>query len=124
MELIAYPLLGVMAKVWFDPQIAGTLPAGEMDPPMPAEAVLSCSSGKARHNSMGAGDIGEGIGYLVAPADFPIHENGADSISNVRRDSEAWVYPPATNTLPDGEMSRPFLQRPLSSTLGQSSPPR
>jgi hypothetical protein len=40
MELTTYPLFAVMVKVWFDPEVTGTFPDGEMEPPAPAVAVM------------------------------------------------------------------------------------
>jgi hypothetical protein len=30
-----------MEKVWLDPELTETVPAGEMEPPAPAEAVIA-----------------------------------------------------------------------------------
>ena len=40
MELITYPLFGVMVKVGFDAEVAYA-PAGEIEPPVPAVAVMT-----------------------------------------------------------------------------------
>jgi hypothetical protein len=38
--LILYPVDGVMLKVLLIPELTLTLPEGEMEPPVPAEAVI------------------------------------------------------------------------------------
>ena len=38
--LTLYPADGVMRKVWLVPELTLTLPEGEMEPPVPAEAVI------------------------------------------------------------------------------------
>jgi len=37
---IAYPLVGLMVKLWFVPALTLTDPDGETDPPEPAEAEI------------------------------------------------------------------------------------
>ena len=37
---IRYPVLGVIVKVWFDPPLTATAPEGDMEPPVPADALI------------------------------------------------------------------------------------
>ena len=37
---IRYPVLAVIEKVWFEPPLTATAPEGDMEPPVPADALI------------------------------------------------------------------------------------